>query len=207
MPNVNLYKADGTLVGEIAIAEEIFGAEINEAVMHQAVVAHLAAKRQGTQSALTRSEVSGGGIKPYRQKGTGRARQGSIRAVQFTKGGVAFAPKPRSYTQKLNKKVKRAALFSALSAKVAGEEFVVVEALELENGKTKEMVKVLDALNAGKKTLVVTNGADELVKRATGNLQGVKTISTDSLSTYDVLNCEKVVITLDAVRTVEEVYA
>lgn len=206
MPNVNLYKMDGTVAGEITLAEDIFGIEVNTVAIHQVVVAQLAAKRQGTQCALTRSEVRGGGIKPWRQKGTGRARQGSIRAPQWTKGGVVFAPKPRSYEQKVNRKIKRIALFSALSSKVAEGDFIVVENLELAEAKTKEMVSVLKNLSA-EKALVVTDKVCESVKRASANIPGVATTSTESLNVYDIMNHGKLVITLDAVRTLEEVYA
>lgn len=207
MPNVNIYKIDGTIAGEITLADDVFGVEVNPVAIHQVVVAQLAAARQGTQCALTRSEVRGGGIKPWRQKGTGRARHGSIRSPQWTKGGVVFAPKPRSYEMKVNKKVKRLALLSALSEKVNEESLIVVETLNLEAAKTKEMVKVLNNLKIDEKALVVTEEVDETVKRAAANIQGVQTASTESLNVYDIVNNGKLVITLDAVRKLEEVYA
>ena len=156
MPNVMMYKTDGTQAGEIKLVDEVFGAEVNANAIHQVIVAQLAALRHGTQSALGRSEVRGGGIKPWRQKGTGRARQGSIRAPQWTKGGVVFAPKPRSYAMKVNKKIKKLAMVSALSDKVANEELIVLDALKLDAAKTKEMAKVLSNLKATGKALIVT---------------------------------------------------
>lgn len=207
MPNVTVYKTDGSKAGEIALNDAVFGAEVNAAVIHQVVVAHLANKRQGTQSALTRAEVSGGGIKPYRQKGTGRARQGSTRSPQWTHGGIVFAPKPRSYDKKVNKKAKKLAMISALSMKVAEEKIVVVENLELAAPKTKEMVAVLKNLNVDSKALIVTNGKDETVVRAASNLQGVKTTQSANMNVYDIMNCDKFVVTADAVKAIEEVYA
>ena len=207
MPNVTVYKTDGSKAGEIALNDAVFGAEVNAAVIHQVVVAHLANKRQGTQSALTRAEVSGGGIKPYRQKGTGRARQGSTRSPQWTHGGIVFAPKPRSYDKKVNKKVKKLAMISALSMKAAEEKIVVVENLELAAPKTKEMVAVLKNLGVDSKALIVTNGKDEAVVRAASNLQGVKTTQSANMSVYDIVNCDKFVVTADAVKAIEEVYA
>lgn len=207
MPNVNIYKTDGTQAGQITLNDDIFGAEINESAMHQVIVAQLANKRQGTQSTLTRSEVRGGGIKPWRQKGTGRARQGSIRAPQWTKGGVVFAPKPRTYKIAVNKKIKRLALKSALSMKVAEEDIIVLEDLVLGAAKTKEMVKVLDNLKVEGKALIITAGKDETVVRASRNLQGINTISADTINVYDVVNSGKLIITVDAVKNVEEVYA
>lgn len=207
MPNVNIYKTDGTQAGQITLNDDIFGAEINESAMHQVIVAQLANKRQGTQSTLTRSEVRGGGIKPWRQKGTGRARQGSIRAPQWTKGGVVFAPKPRTYKTVVNKKIKRLALKSALSMKVAEEDIIVLEDLALSAAKTKEMVKVLSNLKVEGKALIVTAGKDETVVRASRNLQGINTISADTINVYDVVNSGKLIMTVDAVKNVEEVYA
>jgi large subunit ribosomal protein L4 len=206
MPKVSLYNMDGKVTGEIELSDEIFGIPVNDAVMHQVVVAHLANKRQGTQSALTRAEVSGGGIKPWRQKGTGRARQGSIRSPQWTKGGVVFAPKPRDYSKDVNKKVKRLALKSALSMKVADSDIIVLSELALSEGKTKEMAAVLKNLNATK-ALVVLSGVDEKVIRASANIPGVMTIQADSLNVYDVLKYDKFIITQDSVKKVEEVYA
>ena len=206
MPNVSVYKTDGKEAGKIQLSDKVFGAEINKAVMHDAIVAHLANKRQGTQSALTRSEVRGGGIKPFRQKGTGRARQGTIRAPQMTHGGVVFAPKPRSYSQKLNKKVRAKALCSALSMKVTDKDMIVMEDLKMSSPKTKEMAAILKNLKA-EKALIVTNGKDEDVVRAAANLQDVKTTMADTLSVYDILKYDKFIITKDAVKAIEEVYA
>ena len=207
MPKVMMYKNDGTQVGEITLADNVFGAEVNEYAIHEVVVAQLANLRQGTQSALTRSEVSGGGIKPWRQKGTGRARQGSTRAPQWRHGGIVFAPKPRSYNVKVNKKLKRLAMISALSMKVAGEDMVVIDEFALEAAKTKEFVKVLNNLKVEGKTLVVTAGKDEDVVRASNNIPTVKTIQTGEINVYDLVNCDKVIFTEAAVKEVEEVYA
>jgi len=206
MPKVSLYKTDGTEAGTIELKDEIFGVEVNEAVMHQVVVAQLANKRQGTQSALTRAEVSGGGIKPFRQKGTGRARQGSSRSPLMRKGGMIFAVKPRDYSQKVNRKVKRLALKSALSMKVADGDIVVLEELTLDAPKTKLMAGILNNFSV-EKALVVTGAADETVVRASSNIPGVKTLPADCLNVYDLLNYTKLVITQDAVKKVEEVFA
>jgi large subunit ribosomal protein L4 len=197
---------DGAVAGQVELKEEVFGVPVNKVVMHQVVVAHLANKRQGTQSALTRAEVSGGGIKPWRQKGTGRARQGSIRSPQWTKGGVVFAPKPRDYSKDVNKKVKRLAMKSALSLKVNEEKLIVLSELNLAEAKTKLMVNVLDKLNAGK-SLVVLNGVDEAVIRACANIPYVKTAQADTLNVYDILNYDRFIVTQDAVKKIEEVYA
>lgn len=206
MPNVSVYKTDGKEAGKMQLKDEVFGVKINKAVMHDAVVAHLANKRQGTQSALTRSEVRGGGIKPFRQKGTGRARQGTIRAPQMTHGGVVFAPKPRDYSMKLNKKVRALAICSALSLKVADKDMIVMEDLKMSAPKTKEMAAILKNLKA-EKALIVTNGKDDDVVRAAQNLQGVKTTMASTLSVYDILRYDKFIITKDAVKAIEEVYA
>ncbi|MFA5675556.1 MAG: 50S ribosomal protein L4 [Christensenellales bacterium] len=206
MPKVPVYKTDGTEAGKITLKDEVFGIKVNEAVMHQAVVAHLANKRQGTQSVLSRSEVRGGGIKPWRQKGTGRARAGSSRSPIWTKGGVTFAMKPRDYSQKINKKVRKLAIKSALSMKVSDNAVVVLDELKLEQPKTKLMAGILSVFDA-KKALVVTAVKDECVARASGNLRGVKTLMADSVNVYDILNCDKLVITKDAVKKVEEVFA
>jgi large subunit ribosomal protein L4 len=206
MPNVSVYKTDGKKAGEITLSDKVFGAKINKAVMHDVVVAHLANKRQGTQSALTRAEVRGGGIKPFRQKGTGHARQGSARSPINEGGGVIFAPKPRSYAKKINRKVRQLALFSAMSSKVADEDIIVLEDLALDAPKTKEMAKVLSNLKAGK-ALIVTDEADEGVIRAAANIQGVKTTLATTLSVYDILKYDKFIITKDAARKIEEVYA
>ena len=205
MPNVALYDITGKVIGDIELSENVFGQPVNEPVLHQVVVAHLANCRQGTQSAKTRSEVSGGGKKPYRQKGTGRARQGSTRAPQWTHGGVVFAPKPRDYSQKVNAKVRRIALKSALSSKVADSELIVFDALNIEAPKTKEMVKVLKAVDADK-ALIVLPDKDETVERAAANIPGVKTTLVGTLNTYEVLKYKKLILTKDSVAKIEEVY-
>ncbi len=205
MPNVALYDITGKVIGDIELSENVFGQPVNEPVLHQVVVAHLANCRQGTQSAKTRSEVSGGGKKPYRQKGTGRARQGSTRAPQWTHGGVVFAPKPRDYTQKVNAKVRRIALKSALSSKVADSELIVFDALNIEAPKTKEMVKALKAVNADK-ALIVLADKDETVERAAANIPGVKTTLVGTLNTYEVLKYKNLILTKDSVAKIEEVY-
>ena len=205
MPNVALYDITGKVIGDIELSENVFGQPVNEPVLHQVVVAHLANCRQGTQSAKTRSEVSGGGKKPYRQKGTGRARQGSTRAPQWTHGGVVFAPKPRDYSQKVNAKVRRIALKSALSSKVADSELIVFDALNIEAPKTKEMAKVLKAVEADK-ALIVLADKDETVERAAANIPGVKTTLVGTLNTYEVLKYKKLILTKDSVAKIEEVY-
>lgn len=206
MPKVSVYKTDGTEAGNITLSDDVFGVEVNEAVMHQVVVAQLANRRQGTQSALTRAEVSGGGIKPWRQKGTGRARSGSSRSPIWRKGGMVFAVKPRDYTQKVNKKVRTLAIKSALSMKAADKDIIVLEDLKLEAPKTKLMAAVLNKFEI-KKALIVTAGKDESVVRASGNIQGVKTLQADSINVYDLINHDKLIITKDAVKQVEEVFA
>ena len=205
MPNVALYDITGKVIGDIELSENVFGQPVNEPVLHQVVVAHLANCRQGTQSAKTRSEVSGGGKKPYRQKGTGRARQGSTRAPQWTHGGVVFAPKPRDYSQKVNAKVRRVALKSALSSKVADSELIVFDVLNIEAPKTKEMVKVLKAVDVDK-ALIVLADKDETVERAAANIPGVKTTLVGTLNTYEVLKYKKLILTKDSVAKIEEVY-
>ncbi len=207
MPKVALYDITGSQVGDIELSDSIFGVEVNTHVMYEAVKNYLANQRQGTQSAKTRAEVRGGGRKPWRQKGTGRARQGSIRAPQWKGGGVVFAPKPRDYSYAIPKKVKRLALKSALSSKVQDQEIIVVDKLVLEQPKTKEMVKVLKNLNSGKKTLVVIPERDEAVIRAAANIPGVKTAYVNTINVYDILNCDSFLITREAVNKVEEVYA
>lgn len=194
-------------IGEIELNDHVFGIEPNQVVMHQAVVNYLANQRQGTQSALTRAEVRGGGAKPWRQKGTGRARQGSIRAPQWTHGGVVFAPKPRDYSYSLNKKVKQLAVRSALSSKVADGDMIVVDAISFAEIKTKNMVALLKAFEIDKKTLVVTAAADEVVIKSAGNIPNVRTTIASNVNTYDVLNYDKVIITKDAIAKLEEVYA
>jgi large subunit ribosomal protein L4 len=197
---------DGTAVGDIDLSDDIFGVEVNHHVMHQVVKMQLANKRQGTQSALTRAEVRGGGAKPWRQKGTGRARHGSIRSPIWRKGGVVFAPKPRSYRYSLPKKVRRLAMKSALSSKVNEEAILVLDSLELKEAKTKEMAKVLDNFNINKKALIVLEGKNETVERAARNIPGVKLAYVNTLNVLDILNYDNFVITQDAVKKVEEVY-
>ncbi|MBE5780546.1 MAG: 50S ribosomal protein L4 [Clostridiales bacterium] len=207
MPKVAVYKIDGTVAGEMELNDAIFGIEPNEAAIHQVVVAQLANRRQGTQSALTRAEVSGGGIKPWRQKGTGRARQGSTRSPQWRHGGVVFAPKPRSYRQDVNKKVRRLAMMSALSAKVANGEFIVVDSLSFAKPRTKDMIAALSALKADAKALVVIPGPDANVELSARNIPGVKTTVCGTLNVYDIVNARCLVITQDAVNKVTEVYS
>ena len=207
MPSIKVVNMTGAQVGEIALSDVIFGAEVNEAVLHAAVRTYLLNQRQGTQSTLTRSEVSGGGRKPWRQKGTGRARQGSTRSPQWTHGGIALGPKPRSYTKKLNKKVKQIAMFSALSAKVANNEMVVVDAIVAESYKTKVMASMLTAIGAGKKALVVLDAPNAMVTKSLANIPGVKVAYTNTLNVYDILNCNTIVFAQAAVQKLEEVYA
>ena len=206
MPNVALYDIKGQNIGDIALSENVFGQPVNTAVMHEVVVAHLANCRQGTQSAKTRSEVSGGGKKPWRQKGTGRARQGSTRSPQWRHGGVVFAPKPRDYTIRVNKKVKRLAMKSALSSKVEENEVIVFDALNIEAPKTKEMVKVLKAVDVSK-ALIVLADKDDAVERASANIPGVKTTLVGTLNVYEILKYEKLILTKASVEKIEEVYA
>ena len=206
MPTVNVYDVNGSIVGEIELCEEIFGAEINVPAMHAYVTAYNANQRQGTQSAKTRAEVSGGGKKPWRQKGTGRARQGSTRSPQWTHGGVVFAPKPRDDRMSLNKKLKRVALKSALSSKVAADKLVVLDSLTLEQAKTKEMVKVLANLKLNN-ALIVLPENDVNVIRAARNIPGIASTTVGTLNTYEVLKYNAVLITKAAVAKVEEVYA
>ncbi len=207
MPSIKVVNMTGAEVGEIALSDVIFGAEVNEAVLHAAVRTYLLNQRQGTQSTLTRSEVSGGGRKPWRQKGTGRARQGSTRSPQWTHGGIALGPKPRSYTKKLNKKVKQIAMFSALSAKVANNEMVVVDAIVAESYKTKVMANMLAAIGSGKKALVVLDAKNDMVVKSLANIPGVKVAYTNTLNVYDILNCNTIVFAQAAVQKLEEVYA
>ena len=203
--NVKVFDMSGKETGSIELNENIFGAEINEHVMHQAVVQYLANQRQGTKSAKTRAEVRGGGRKPWRQKGTGRARQGSIRSPQWTGGGVVFAPKPRDFSFKLNKKVKRLALKSALTSKVNEEKFVVVEELKLPEIKTKEMQKVLNNLKINK-GLVVLEENNRNVVLSTRNIPNVKTAGVNTINVYDILKYETFVVTKEALSKIEEVY-
>ena len=207
MPNVKVVNMKGAEVGAMDLSDKVFGAEVNGAVLHTAVRAYLMNQRQGTQSALTRTEVSGGGKKPWRQKGTGRARQGSTRAPQWTHGGVVFAPKPRSYRVTINKKVRQVALFSALSAKVASGDIVVVDAIAAEAYKTKVMAEMLTAVGAKKKSLVVLADNDAKVVGSFANSEGVKTAQTNTINVYDILNADTLVIAKGAVEKIEEVYA
>ncbi len=207
MPNVAVLDMAGKKVGTIDLADAIFGIEPNEAVMHDMVVNYLANQRQGTQSALTRAEVSGGGKKPWRQKGTGRARQGSTRAPQWTHGGVAFAPKPRSYRFTVNKKVRRLAMKSALSAKCAAEEIIILDSLTMTEFKTKTVANMLAAVGAEKKTLIVLPEVNNFVIKSASNIEGVKTAQVNTINVYDILNADKLVIVKDAVAKIEEVYA
>ncbi len=207
MPSIKVVNMTGAEVGEIALSDVVFGAEVNEAVLHAAVRTYLLNQRQGTQSTLTRSEVSGGGRKPWRQKGTGRARQGSTRSPQWTHGGIALGPKPRSYTKKLNKKVKQIAMFSALSSKVANNEMVVVDSIVAESYKTKVMASMLTAIGAGKKALVVLDAKNDMVVKSLANIPGVKVAYTNTLNVYDILNCNTIVFAQAAVQQLEEVYA
>jgi large subunit ribosomal protein L4 len=206
MPTVGLFNIEGQKVGDIQLAENVFGVEVNKNALHQVVVALLANKRQGTQSAKTRAEVSGGGIKPWRQKGTGRARQGSTRAPQWAHGGIVFAPKPRDYRISLPKSMRRVAFKSALSSKVAENEMIVIESLELEVPKTKEIIKMLSAFEA-KKTLIVTAESNVNVYRSARNIEGVAVLPVNNLNVYDILKYEKFIVTKDAVSKIEEVYA
>lgn len=207
MPNVKVFNMSGDEVGEVTLNDAIFGIEPNRAVVHDVVKNHLANCRQGTQSALTRAEVSGGGIKPWRQKGTGRARQGSIRAPQWYHGGIVFAPKPRDYSYTLNKKVRRLALKSALSAKAADGDIIVIDAIKLEQVKTKTFHSFLKAVGAESKPLVVTAVADELVVKSARNLPGVKTAFAAVINAYDILNAKKFVVDQAALAKIEEVFA
>ena len=206
MANINLYNQNGAQVGTMELNDSVFGAEFNEALVHQVVVAQLNNARQGTKSTLTRTEVRGGGIKPWRQKGTGRARQGSIRAPQWTGGGVVFAPKPRDFSQKVNKQAKRSALVSALSSKVADGNLIVVDEIKLVNGKTKEMVAVMKALGVEKRALLVVTQDDALVVRATANIPTVETVNNSLISVYGIMANEKLVMTKAAVEKIEEAY-
>lgn len=206
MATVAVYNIEGKEVDKLELNDNVFGVEINESLLHKAVVTQLANSRQGTQSTKTRSEVSGGGRKPWRQKGTGHARQGSIRAPQWTGGGVVFAPKPRDYSKKMNKREKQIAIKSALTSKVNDEKFIVVDEFNLDEIKTSNFVKILDALKAPK-ALVVTKGKDEKVVLSARNIPTVKTTMSSSINVYDILNYDSLVITKDAVAAIEEVYA
>ena len=207
MPNVAVLDMAGNEVGKIELSDAIFGIEPNAAVMHHMVVNYLANRRQGTQSTLTRAEVSGGGRKPWRQKGTGHARQGSIRAPQWRHGGVVFAPKPRSYKFTVNKKVKRLAMKSALSSKLKNNELIILDKIDLNEFKTKTIKNMLDSIGANKKALVVMKDVDKKVVNSTRNIQGAKTTLVNTLNVYDILNSDKLVIVKDAACKIEEVYA
>ena len=207
MPNMKVVNMAGKEVGTIELSEKVFGAKVNEAVLHTAVRAFLMNQRQGTQSTLTRSEVSGGGRKPWKQKGTGHARQGSTRSPQWTHGGIALGPKPRSYRVNLNKSVKRAALFSALSAKVEAGEMIVVDNITATEYKTKAMTAMLTAIGAAKKSLIVLPEVNSFVIKSCQNIEGVKTTQWNTINVYDVLNCNSFVVAKDAVAKIEEVYA
>ena len=207
MPNMKVVDMAGKEVGQITLSDKVFGASVNAAVLHTAVRAYLLNQRQGTQSTLTRTEVSGGGRKPWKQKGTGHARQGSTRAPQWTHGGVALGPKPRSYRISLSKAIKRTALFSALSSKVEDNTMVVVDNITATEYKTKAMVAMLSALGAEKKALIVLPEVNEFVIKSCANIEGVKTTQWNTINVYDILNCDTLVVAKDAVAKIEEVYA
>ncbi len=207
MPNMKVLDMTGATVGEITLSDKIFAADINGAVLHSAVRAYLLNQRQGTQSTLTRTEVSGGGKKPWRQKGTGRARQGSRRAPQFVHGGIALGPKPRSYRVSMNKKTKRVAMFSALSSKVADGDMIVIDKIETNEYKTKTMVSMLAAVGAKKKALVVLDNNDACVVKSFANIPNVKTAQYNTINVYDILNCDTFIVARGAVEKIEEVYA
>jgi large subunit ribosomal protein L4 len=207
MANINVVNMKGEVVNQIELNDTVFAAEVNGSVLHAVVVNYLANQRQGTQSALTRAEVAGGGRKPWRQKGTGRARQGSTRAPQWTHGGIVFAPKPREYRYSLNKKTKLVAMRSALSSKLADNDLIVVNAIELEEVKTKTVATMLNALGVEKKSLIVTGDVDKNVVLASRNIEGNKTTFVGQLNVYDILNSGKLILTEDAVKKITEVYA
>ena len=207
MPEIKVVNMAGAEVGAMNLSDMVFGAEVNASILHSAVRAYLMNQRQGTQSTLTRTEVSGGGRKPWRQKGSGRARQGSTRAPQWTHGGVALGPKPRSYRVKMNKKIKRAAMFSALSSKVAASEMIVIDSIATEAYKTKTMVGMLQAVGAQRKTLVVLPEVDCKVIKSLANIEGVKVSQYNTINVYDILNCDSMVVAKAAVEKIEEVYA
>ena len=206
MPSVKLYNMEASEVGYLELSDALFGAEYNESAIHQAVVARLANERQGTKSTLTRSEVRGGGAKPWRQKGTGRARQGSIRSPQWVKGGVVFAPKSRDFSKKLNAKAKQVALFSALSQKVRDNEVIFIDEIKVSAPKTKEMAAFLKAFKFDKTVLLVMDNSDEAVLRACANIPEISTIPASAINTYDVVKNAKIVISKQAAQQIEEVY-
>ena len=207
MPTAVLYNMQGSKVGEFELSAAIFGAEVNKSVLHETVVNYLANQRQGTQSTKTRTEVAGGGAKPFRQKGTGRARQGSTRAPQWIKGGVALGPKPRDYSYTINKKVKKLAMVSALSAKAAEDCVLVIEDLKMEEIKTKAIADMLKAMGVEQKALIVTNEMEKNVYLSARNIEGVKASYVGMLNVYDVLNHDKFIVAKDAIAKLEEVYA
>ena len=207
MPKIDVYDIEGKKVSTVDLKDEIFGIEPNEAIVHSVLINFLANQRQGTQSTKTRSEVSGGGRKPWRQKGTGRARQGSIRAPQWIKGGIALGPKPRKYTYKVNKKEKRLAIKSVLSSKVIENQLVVIDELPFEEIKTKQMVNALTKNKIEGKTLIMLPEKNEAVQKSARNIEGVKTTLVNTINVYDLLKYNKLVITLDTVKKLEEVYA
>ena len=207
MPQVTVFDMTGKSVGEMTLSDAIFGIEPNTSVMHAAVVNYLANQRQGTQSTLTRSEVSGGGRKPWKQKGTGRARQGSTRAPQWTHGGIALGPKPRDYSYELPKKVKRLALKSAFSAKVADNNLIVVDNIAVEGYKTKAVAEMLSNLGADKKDIIVMPEVDAKLIKSAANIPGVKTALVNTINVYDILNCDKFIVAKSALEKIEEVYA
>ena len=207
MPNMKVVDMAGKEVGSIELSDAVFGVDVNSTVLHAAVKAYLSNQRQGTQSTLTRTEVSGGGKKPWKQKGTGRARQGSTRAPQWTHGGIALGPKPRSYRVSMNKKERRAALLGAMSVKVAENEMIVVDSIAATEYKTKAMIAMLTALGAEKKALIVLPAADPMVIKSCANIPGVRTTVYNALNVYDVLNCDTFIVAKAAVEKIEEVYA
>ncbi len=207
MPKVAMFNIEGSEVGQIELSDAVFGQEVNKSVLHQVVVNYLANQRQGTQSTLTRSEVRGGGIKPWRQKGTGRARQGSIRSPQWTGGGVALGPKPRSYNYRLNKKVKRLAMKSAFSSKVAESELIVLDEMNFGEFKTKQAVNMLNNLKVTEKVLIVVPEKDDNVYFSVRNIPTAKVSYVNTLNVYDILKYDKLILTKDAVSKIEEVYA
>jgi len=206
MPTVGVFNKEGNKVADMELNESVFAAEVNQYALHQVVVALLANKRQGTQSTKTRSEVRGGGIKPWRQKGTGRARQGSIRAPQWIKGGIVFAPKPRDYRVSVPKSMRKVAMKSALTSKVQENQMIVLESLNFEAPKTKNIVEMLKAFEANK-ALIITAESNEVVYKSARNIQGINIIPANNINVYDLLKYEKVIITKDAVSKIEEVYA
>jgi len=207
MAKVSVYDMNGNEVSALDLKDEVFGIEPNEAILHASVVNYLANQRQGTQSTLTRTEVRGGGKKPWRQKGTGRARQGSTRSPQWRTGGIALGPKPRSYRYSLNKKVKRIAMKSALSSKVLDGDMLVLDNLKMDEYKTKTMVKLMDALKVDRKALLVLDGVDDKIIKSANNIPGLKTTQVNTLNVYDILNHDKFIVVKNAVPQIEEVYA